>query len=210
MSHVSTWSSEVKNILIENNLSALYEANSAFNVRQIIDQLRSDFRSQQRRTLMEECEIKPKLRTFMLFKDFFQLPAYIWKPLSFYERRMLGKLRLGCLPLRIETGRYSKPRLPEAERVCLVCPSEINSPDISAKSLPSIESEFHFLFECEAYAFERAKWYLSMSLPIDFTDFTVEEKLKVVLNKPENLKHTSQFIIRSLEKRNLIVSNKTN
>ena len=64
---------------------------------------------------------KPKLRTFNLFKMFQEQPAYITKPLSFHLRRIVAKTRLGCLPLRLETGRYSVPRLAEHQRTCLVC-----------------------------------------------------------------------------------------
>ena len=59
--------------------------------------------------LHAECVRLPKLRTFIKFKDFGQEPVYIKKHLNFYHRRLMSKIRLGCLPLSLETGRYCVP-----------------------------------------------------------------------------------------------------
>ena len=54
----------------------------------------------------------------MLFKEFQTLPPHVGKPLSFVERKIISKLRLGILPIRIETARYTRPVIPENQRVC--------------------------------------------------------------------------------------------
>ena len=87
----------------------------------------------QQNMLKQECIEKSKLRTFILFKDFDEPAAYVRKPLTFQQRRILAKLRLGCLPLRIETGRYTRPKLSEEERTCLVCKNN-NLVDISGEN----------------------------------------------------------------------------
>ena len=175
--------------------------NVRFNKRDVLANMESAFLKQQRLNMTQECAEKPKLRTFNLFKEFEEPTVYIRRPLSFYQRRMLAKLRLGCLPLRIETGRYSIPRLPEEERTCLVCKPMEPLVDIEQGNEKPIESEVHFLFSCNAYLKEREEWFEKMTLPENFHHLTVEDKLKIVLNKSENVKVTSQFIIMALEAR---------
>ena len=75
-------------------------------------------REKQQDLIKTECENKPKLRTLLLFKDFQTLPPHVGKPLSFVERKTISKLRLGILPIRIETARYIRPILPEDQRLC--------------------------------------------------------------------------------------------
>ena len=104
---VNTWSNEVKSIFSNSGLLATFEANSPFSMELTVPTLKSAFKLKQQEYLSSECAEKPKLRTFMLFKDFQEPPAYITKPLTFHQRRMVAKTRLGCIPLRLETGRYS-------------------------------------------------------------------------------------------------------
>jgi hypothetical protein len=56
------------------------------------------------------------------------------------------RLRLSSLPLRIQTGRYSRNRIPREERSCLIC----NSSDI--------EDEYHFVCICHCYNNIRRKY----------------------------------------------------
>ena len=60
--------------------------------------------SKQQELVQTECQGKPKLRTFVMFKDFQTLPPHVGKPLSFIERKTISKLRLGILPIRLETA----------------------------------------------------------------------------------------------------------
>ena len=122
---------------------------------------------------------------------------------------MMAKTRLGCLPLRLETGRYSIPRLPENQRKCLVCKSNqliaINPTNNPTNDDP-VESEKHYLFDCSAYKAERDVWFSKMTLPSDFSVLPIESKLKVVLNEPSNVKLTSQFITNSFNIRSRILN----
>ena len=89
--------------------------------------------------LSMECSALPKLRTFMKFKDFENTAAYLKKPLSFIQRKTIAKTRLGCLAIRVETGRYARPPLLAALRICQICENPNDE----------IEDEFHFLFRGE-------------------------------------------------------------
>ena len=103
---VQTWSNEVKGIFTDCNNFSIYESKCSFHLHQTVSNIKEIFKSQQREFLSSECAQKPKLRTFVLFKDFQEQPAYITKPLALHQRRMMAKTRLGCLPIRLETGQY--------------------------------------------------------------------------------------------------------
>ena len=91
---------------------------------------------------------------------------------------MLARIRLGCLPLRIETGRYSVPRIPEDQRKCLVCQPTGQLVNVGVDGdRGSVETETHFLFSCVAYEAERGIWYDNMNLPNDFINLTLPTKI---------------------------------
>ena len=145
----------------------------------------------QKQLVKDECENKPKLRTFMQFKDFQTLPPpHVGKPLSFVERRTISKLRLGILPLRLETARYTRPIIPENERLCYCKSGEI-------------ESEFHALFSCGMYNDLRQVWLNKICIPDNFQYLSRQEKLMLVLNNPENVKYTAQYLIQLMDLRRL-------
>ena len=98
----------------------------------------------------------------------------------------MAKTRLGCLPIRLETGRYGIPRSPEEERVSLVC-KNFNNPT-NNPTLEHIESEVHYLFHCSAYRNERDEWQQKLILPVNFDQLALEFKLKIVLNDTCNAK----------------------
>ena len=202
---VNSWSNEIKLIFDKCNLLPIFESNFPFDLQQIIPTMKSTFTSMQNEYLSTECAQKPKLRTFNLFKNFQEQPAYITKPLSFHQRRSIAKTRLGCLPLRLETGRYSIPRIPEVERKCLVCRSQNQLVMINGTDLEPVENETHFLFSCEAYNVERALWFSKMTLPNDFHTLPANSKLQSVLNDPCNVKFTAQYITNSFNMRSKIL-----
>ena len=104
--------------------------------------------SRQQLQLKNYCPNLPKLRTFNQLKDFYSTPAYMIKSLRFVQRKFIAKLRLGCLGIKIERGRYSRPKIPPESRICKIC----------SNSEIIIDDEFHFLFECRTYEHLRAIW----------------------------------------------------
>ena len=145
----------------------------------------------QQQIMKSECKNKPKLRTFMLFKDFGPLPPHVGKPLSFVERKCISKLRLGILPLRIETARYARPILPENQRVCYCESGEI-------------ESEYHVMFSCSKYDSLRDAWLRKICTPANFHELEMKEKFEIILNRPENVRLTAQYIVAFMDLRCLI------
>ena len=142
---IVTWSSEVQSILNQHNLAKIFDDQQIFQSKEIAVKLKTSMYELQQQLLRNECLNKPKLRTFMLFKDFGPLPPHVGKPLSFVERKSISKLRLGILPLRLETARYIRPILPENQRLCYCDSGEI-------------ESEYHAIFICVKYTNLRDAW----------------------------------------------------
>ena len=143
-----------------------------------------------------------KLRTFLTFKNFLSVPSYLTKPLTFVQKRIMAKIRLGSLALRIETGRYSRPRLLENERTCQVCRLDTEQIEF----IGEVESEIHFIFNCNRYSDIRLIWLNRLSLPVDFNFLNVYQKLDLVLNHPENVKATAQFLLNAYDARSKILS----
>ena len=187
---IKTWTSEIRSILHDHSLDHIYDQEQIFPLRAITSLLKKSMLQKQRISLKTECHDKPKLRTFVLFKDFECLPPHIGKPLTFVERRILSWLRLGILPLRLETARFIHPIIPEDQRVCYCGTGEV-------------ESEAHMLFKCAVYQNLRTKWLSNLTIPDNFNDLMLGEKLILVLNVAENVRHTSQYVLAAMNLRSL-------
>ena len=72
-----------------------------------------------------------------MWKQDLKVTYYIKLNLSRQQRSFLAQLRSGSLPIHIETGRYIG--LTVDKRICKFCTSG------------SVETEYHFLFECSCY-----------------------------------------------------------
>ena len=120
--------------------------------------------------------------------------------LLFYKRNT--KIRLGSLELRIESGRFSRLRLEIKERLCLVW-QDSNT----AKGLEScIETDFHFIFICSFYQNLRTTWLASLVKQDNFFDLSEGQKLSLILNQPENVKSTAQFVISAYHLRGKVIN----
>ena len=86
---IRTWCSEIKEILNAHNLSSIFERAVIFPVKNVVAQLKTSMMEKQIDLTKAECLAKPKLRTFVRFKDFGTLPSHLGKPLSFIERKTL-------------------------------------------------------------------------------------------------------------------------
>lgn len=80
---------------------------------------------------------KAKLRTYCKIKDDLGCESYVSMNLSRSQRALIAQLRLGILPLSIETGRYKG--LAISDRVCPLCDTGV------------VEDELHFIFSCPSY-----------------------------------------------------------
>ena len=199
---VSSWTNEVKSILYSCGLSDVFDNETMFPLKSTIEEIKEKFKIDQADYLKNECMNQRKLRTFNKFKLFGTTPAYVTKPMTFYQRKQFAKLRLGSLELRIETGRFARPRLEIHERICLLCSESRrkNNPE------PEIESEMHFLFFCDKLTILRDKWFSNIKRPDNFESLSEGERLSIVLNMDENCKPTAQFITDAYCMRNKILN----
>ena len=117
--------------------------------------------------------------------------------MPFISRKHLALVRLSNLSIRIETGRFERPRIDEYLRLCQIGCEE-----------PSVEDEYHIIFKCTVYNNLRFSWFNKLKTPNDFSNLGPSEKLKVVLNWPENVKCTAQFLINMCNVRSKILHKK--
>ena len=77
----TTQYSEVQNIFSTNNLQNIFQSNDNFELKTTLEKLQKSKLLNQENSLKTHCALKPKLRTFMTFKDCHTTPSYISKPL---------------------------------------------------------------------------------------------------------------------------------
>ena len=140
----TNWCSHIKSILHDNHFSHAWDAQKIDNnmINAITENLYKSF--------MEKCmndinnsEQNPKLRTYKLFKTHFKLEPYLTSIQNTKYINALARFRISSHNLRIETGRYTKPKTAVDDRICLYCASH------------NVENECHFLLKCTLYNEER-------------------------------------------------------
>ena len=93
-------------------------------------------------------ENKPKLRTYKNIKCSFGTEEYVKMNLTRPQRSILAQIRLGILPLFIETGRYTGVKI--ENRICSLCNQN------------KVENELHFLLTCTYYKNERSAFFRNL------------------------------------------------
>ncbi len=174
----NNWSQKIKKLIGELDLDQHWTRNTVIPLdivkTRVKDQFIADWKHQ--------CSTKDKLRTYVTFKDSVEVAPHLSSNLPKYERSLISQIRLGVLPLRIETGRFVN--LPANDRLCQVCKQN------------SVEDEAHFLFECDKYAEERQA--LETSINVVFANLTTTEKFVQVFQHPYSL---GRFIKSAFQKR---------
>ena len=138
----NTYCEDIMNIISNTlSLSPIYLANGIFN----IDNIKQSCKELMKIEWQHEIQSKPKLRTYKLMKYNFEVESYVAYHVPKNYRLILAQLRMGILPLHIETGRYKNVfdretgiyrKMNVNERTCNVCKLDI------------VEDEKHFLFNC--------------------------------------------------------------
>ena len=80
-----------------------------------------------------------KLQILKMLKDSWGAEPYL-DALSYNNRVNLTRLRLSAHFLPIETGRYTRPVIPQANRICKLCEK--------ASKIQILGDEKHLLFDC--------------------------------------------------------------
>ncbi|CAC5389157.1 unnamed protein product [Mytilus coruscus] len=74
------------------------------------------------------------------YKNVLEFSSYVNLVRYRQHRRVLSNFKSDCLPLAVETGRHTKPKIPLNERSCIYCTENC------------VEDEKHFLLGCDFYA----------------------------------------------------------
>ncbi len=172
------WNERFKQILVELELDRYWLNNAVIPIEVAKEKIAKCFENDWK----HHCSTKPKLRTYVTFKQDTKVAAHITCNLSKYERSLISQLRLGILPIRIETGRYTNTDV--AERICLLCEED------------KVENEVHFLFECSLYDAERNQFETSMNC--NFQIMSTDDKFKMVFDHPYSL---GRFMRLAMSKR---------
>ena len=99
------------------------------------------------------------------------------------------------MPLHIETGRYGPKPLKPEERICKLCNTEP-------------ETEFHYLYKCNAYTQSRNEFYRTIELSIPgFKDLGNNEKFNIMMNNVRLIKKTAIFIVSCYNQRTELLFN---
>ena len=197
---MSTWSSEIADIITNNNLSAVVYNQSP---KIVLSLLKNSLLTRDQNMHRKECLKSDKLRTYNTLFDPFvpheSVIAYTRQCLPFILRKRLSQLRLGCLPLRIETDRYTRPIVHRDLRYCLQpkCKNIVNNLD---DSLKDVENEYHFLTECSQYDSLRDILYSKIELP-GFATMTNRDKFVYLLTNQSVSKIVAQFIVDAFDER---------
>ena len=167
----------------------LFFSCSNLDLESAIPTLKASLLKKDQLLLKKKAHHSPKLRTYVLFAGFSEEKAFLSKPLSFTQRRLLAKLRLGILPIRIETGRYDRPKLEASKRHCFQCNTSF------------VEDEAHFLLYCMKHSERRANLLSKVTIPEFFTSYSTIEKLDHLLNSSDMVKHTAKYVKESFNAR---------
>ena len=135
------------------------------------------------------CAGNPKIRTYIHFRQSLDTEEYVKYNLSRNERSFMAQIRLGILPLKIETGRFEN-LVPEL-RLCEFCPNT------------EIDDEEHFLFKCELNKELKTKFISTLirdrSTKCTFDYSTIQLFWKIIFENHPRL--SSRYIISAFDNR---------
>ena len=68
-----------------------------------------------------------------------------------------------------------------------------------------METESHFLLQCSGYNDLRQSWLEKLELPDNFSERAEADQISILVNTPEYVKPTAQFIIDAFELRSKLL-----
>ena len=179
------WCTQMFSLLNELNLGHNFVSRSTINLDHAENLLKENYVRKWRRTVVN----KAKLRTYVKIKVLFETESYVKYCLNRKKRSLLAQFRIGILPLRIETGRFSN--LQTDQRICYMCKENCNE-DV-------VEDEMHFILDCHMFARERLELESIISnSSTELNEGSREYKFKTITDV---WKEFSIYLIKCWEKR---------
>ena len=177
------WIQFIKNILCDLGFSHVWNNQSTFNpvalLASIKNKLKERFVSFRKQRMLGD-KTNKKLRTYKLLKQNFGIETYLEIIDDKMIRKCLSSFRISAHKLRIERGRYVRPREDLEKRLCLIC--------------NTIEDEIHFICKCKKYENERTFLYDNLS---DMQIISTEDHKKTFLNL---LTNSNKYVLHAVGK----------
>ena len=196
--NLTCWSSEVNHILSRNNL--FYNVDE-MGPKPFLNLLSESLLRKDVEMFASQCRKSPKLRIYhTLFPPFEEhnlSTKYVQLNLPFIVRKRLAQLRLGVLPIRIESDRYARDKIAAELRFCKQ-PQCVNQTVTNCE--PVVEDELHFLLHCKQYEKLRSDMLSNVDLP-GFSQLTDRLKLKYLLTCENLARVVGQYIINAFDRR---------
>lgn len=180
----NNWCSELKEIFSVLNMNDVYTNKGTCDIKHCTQKLYDLCMSEWNAKVLNS----PKLRTYKIFKVNIGLEDYIKLNLERGDRSLFSQLRLGILPLRVESGHLIGEKL--ENRICINCQREC------------IEDEKHFVFECSLYEDLRKTLFDNVKEgEPNFDDLDIENKWYILMHKC--VRKTATFVKRAYVKRKI-------
>ena len=194
------WSSEIRQIIARNDL--IFDIESVPS-KVICKNLENSLLQKDVAMFRTQCLRSPKLRTynslFSVFVDNCIIVNYSRLCLPFIVRKRLSQLRLGVLPLRIETDRYQRVKVDASQRFCKQPKCTNNDVNTAVKTF-EVENEFHFLVQCKQYEHLRNVLFSRLSCP-EFDQLNEQNKFCYMLTRAHIARLVGQFIVDAFDNR---------
>ena len=179
----NTWANQVTHILQYANM---YEGTTHLSHIDL-DVLTARLKRLNREKWMKSACAMPKLRTFVDIYDECDHRGLVYANLTRRQRSMVTKLKIGILPLAIETGRFLD--VPLEYRTCQICEDNL------------LEDEYHFLLYCEGLKDTRSEFFTGYNWLEDLEDPTDKIALIKLWVNSHNLRKSAKFIEEMMEER---------
>ena len=190
------WSTEINQILTRDNL--LFSIDNS-PPKLVIKMLHDSLLKKDIVLFRTKCLAATKLRTyntlFSRFVSHMSTVKFTRLGLPFIVRKQLAQLRLGVLPLKIETDCFFK--IPLNERFCRQpkCLNITNSQEIKP-----VENETHFMLHCPQYSDLRQHLYSSIPIP-NFEQLNDNNKFIRMLTHDSVTRLVGQYIVKAFDVR---------
>ena len=199
--NISTWSNEITQILGRNNL---FFVSSVVNPKTALKTLHNSLLEKDIALFRKECIKLSKLRTYnALYSPLYNYTTtthYTRLCLPFIVRKRLAQLRVGVLPIRVETDRYQRVKTPAEQRFCIQpkCKNKI----LCNQNILEVEDERHFLINCHQYIDLRNELFKKVTeLFPNFYTTCDYEKFYILLNSSNIARIVGQFIVDAFDER---------
>ena len=200
-SNCKNWVFRSKKCFNDLNMTWLCDLNRDFNMRQVFAELNTVLWEHNQSRWLEGVTRpgairgagRNKLRTYCTFKREWETEEYMRSVTTRSHRSALAKFRCGVAPLRLETGRYERGRIPVEERICLLCDCN------------EVESEAHVILKCPLYRDLRVELFATAEdVNVLFNELLDNEKVSFLLSNTNIVKKTARVLHSILQRRQCV------